>query len=80
MNTNWRAGLGGGAGHRQDDWRKSAKQISFALMPKKVAPKKAKPSQKERFIKFAREVGADDDGKALDRTFKKAVPPAKSKR
>lgn len=42
-------------------------------MPAKKAPsKKAKP-QKERFIEFAKSVGADDP-KAMERTFKRVVP------
>jgi hypothetical protein len=47
-----------------------------------MAVKKAKPKQKpqkERFIEFAKSVGADDP-KAMERTFGKAVPPKKPKR
>jgi hypothetical protein len=42
---------------------------------KKAPPKKAKP-QKDRFIEFAKSVGADDP-KALERAFSKTVPPKK---
>jgi hypothetical protein len=61
--------------------RQKADRKSRAIMPTKATPKaKPKKSQKERFIEFAKEVGADDDGKALERTFGKAVPPKKPKR
>ncbi len=43
----------------------------------KKFPAKPKKPQKERFIEFAKKVGADDDVGALERTFKKAVPPSK---
>ena len=45
---------------------------------KKTPAKKAKP-QKERFIEFAKSVGADDPN-AMEKTFGKAVPPAKGKK
>mgnify|MGYP001501964921 FL=1 len=46
-------------------------------MPAKKASKaKPKPPQKERFIAFAKSVGADDP-KAMERAFGKAVPPKK---
>lgn len=48
-------------------------------MPAKKAPKKKAKPQKERFIEFAKSVGADDP-KAMERTFGKAVPPKKPKR
>lgn len=44
-----------------------------------MAVKKAKPKQKpqkERFIEFAKSVGADDPN-AMERTFKRAVPSVK---
>lgn len=47
---------------------------------KKAAPKKAakqKP-QKQRFIEAAREHECDETGEALERVFRKAVPPKKS--
>lgn len=44
-------------------------------MPKKKKPTDEVP-QSERFKRFAREVGADDDGQALERAFKKVVPPS----
>ena len=46
------------------------------MAAKKKTPAKKAKSQKERFIEFAKSVGADDD-KALDRTFGKVVPPKK---
>jgi hypothetical protein len=44
---------------------------------KKTPAKKQKP-QKQRFIEFAKEVGADDD-EALERAFGKAVPAKRPK-
>lgn len=49
------------------------------MAAKKKPPAKAKKPQKQRFIEFAREVGADDPD-ALERVFGKAVPPKKPKR
>lgn len=48
------------------------------MAAKKKTPAKNAKSQKERFIAFAKSVGADD-GKALERTFPKAVPPKRPK-
>lgn len=55
--------------------------------PKKAAkrktssqPKKDPRPQGQRFIEFAKEVGADDDGKAMEGAFKRAVPAKKPKR
>ena len=47
--------------------------------PKRKAskPKKDPRPQGQRFVEFAKEVGADDDGKALEGVFKKAVPAKK---
>lgn len=48
----------------------------------KSAPKKAakeKP-QKQRFIEAAREHECDETGEALERVFKKIVPPSKGRR
>jgi hypothetical protein len=36
-------------------------------------PKPDDPEQSKRFIETAKEVGADDDAKALDRAFKKVA-------
>lgn len=47
------------------------------MAKKKTAPKKAQKPQKERFIEFAKKVGADDDSKEMERAFAKAVPPKK---
>jgi hypothetical protein len=49
------------------------------MAAKKKPPAKPKKSQKERFIEFAKSVGADDPN-AMERTFGKAVPPKKAKR
>ena len=46
------------------------------MAAKKKSPAKKAKSQKERFIEFAKSVGADD-AKALERTFPRAVPPKK---
>jgi hypothetical protein len=35
------------------------------------------PEQSKRFIETAKEVGADDDAKALDRAFKKVATQTK---
>jgi len=46
-------------------------------LPKKKTPKKTvKPDlpQKERFIAYAREVGADESGEKFDRAMNKIVP------
>lgn len=48
------------------------------MAAKKKTPAKPKKSQKERFIEFAKSVGADDE-KALEKTFGKAVPPKRPK-
>jgi hypothetical protein len=53
-----------------------------AKTPKKTVPapkarerKADDPAQYERFRKFAREHGADDDAEAFDQKFRKIVPP-----
>lgn len=46
------------------------------MAAKKKTPAKKAKTQKQRFIEFAKSVGADDP-KALERTFPKAVPPKK---
>lgn len=46
-------------------------------MPKKNPPPKDEKPQRQRFIDFAREHGADKDGKALERTFKKVAKQPK---
>lgn len=43
------------------------------MAAKKKTPAKKAKSQKQRFIEFAKSVGADDSS-ALERTFKRAVP------
>jgi hypothetical protein len=47
-------------------------------MGRKPAPKPDDPAQSKRFIETAEEVGADTDDTALERAFKKIVPPRKS--
>jgi hypothetical protein len=44
-------------------------------MTEKQKPKRDDPEQSERFIKSAREVGADETEKGADKAFKKVVPP-----
>ena len=47
-----------------------------------MAKPKRKPddkAQKERFIKKARELKADETGEAFEREFKKIVPPKRGK-
>ncbi|GIK50115.1 MAG: hypothetical protein KJZ75_01255 [Hyphomonadaceae bacterium] len=46
-------------------------------MPKKKDPPEDPKQQHERFKEAAREIGADESGKAFERTFGKVVPPAK---
>lgn len=45
-------------------------------MPRKPT-KPDDPAQSKRFIETAEEVGADTDDAALERAFKKIVPPKK---
>jgi hypothetical protein len=40
-------------------------------MPDKPEPKPDDPKQSKRFIEIAKEVGADDDASALERTLEK---------
>jgi hypothetical protein len=49
------------------------------MAAKKKTPAKKQKPQKQRFIEFAKEVGADDP-KALERVFGKTVPPKKPTR
>jgi hypothetical protein len=44
-------------------------------MGRKPAPKPDDPAQSKRFIETAEEVGADTDDAALERAFKKIIPP-----
>lgn len=44
-------------------------------MRRKLAPKLDDPAQSQRFIDTAEEVGADTNDEALERAFKKIVPP-----
>lgn len=46
-------------------------------MPKKNPPPKDEKPQRQRFEEFAREIGADKDQKALERTFKKVAKQPK---
>ena len=43
-------------------------------MPRKPAPKPDDPEQSKRFIETARELEADESGKAFERAIKKIVP------
>ncbi len=49
-------------------------------MPKKKDPPEDPKSQHERFKEAAREIGADESGKAFERVFEKAVRPADAKK
>jgi hypothetical protein len=42
-------------------------------MPRKEKPKPDDPAQSKRFIETAKDVGADDDGDALERAFSKII-------
>jgi hypothetical protein len=48
-------------------------------MPKKKTPEEDPAKQHERFKEAAREIGADESGKAFERAFEKIVPSAKIK-
>lgn len=39
--------------------------------------KTADKAQFERFVEAAREIGMDEDPEALDRAFRRVIPPAK---
>ena len=43
----------------------------------KAPPVAKAKSQRERFIEKAREIEADESGKAFERAFKKIIPPAR---
>jgi len=45
----------------------------MAKKPKAVRPKEK--TQAERFVETARQIGADETGKAFERAFEKIVPP-----
>jgi hypothetical protein len=45
------------------------------FMPRKPAPKPDDPEESKRFVDMAREVEADESEEALERAFKKIVPP-----
>ena len=49
-------------------------------MPKKAKPKtdKSSKTEYERFLETAREVGASDDPKDLDKALKKVIVPIRS--
>ncbi len=44
-------------------------------MAAKPKSKRDDPEQSKRFIETAKEVGADTDDEALERAFKKIMPP-----
>jgi hypothetical protein len=50
-----------------------AKKADAAPKKKKAKPKLDDPEQSERFIKAARELGADESGKSFDKAFKKVI-------
>lgn len=47
----------------------------MARKPKAVRPEAEGKTQAERFLKTAREVGADETGEAFERAMDKIVPP-----
>jgi hypothetical protein len=49
-------------------------------MGRKRVPKPDDAEQSKRFIETAEEVGADTDDKALERAFKKIIPPRRQNR
>lgn len=44
---------------------------------KKRTVKTSDPAQSERFVKMAKELGADDGGEAFDRAIGVLIPPRK---
>jgi hypothetical protein len=52
----------------------------MAQKPKKAPKPKADEEQSERFIKAAREIGADESGKEFEQLFEKVIPPRRPKR
>lgn len=54
------------------------KELVKRKMPKKKPPRKKpkqKLSQKERFLAYAKELGADETGEEFERAFKKITKP-----
>jgi len=49
-------------------------------MAEKQKPKRDDPEQSERFIKAAREIGADETEKGADKAFKKVATPQSPKK
>lgn len=49
-------------------------------MARKPTPKPDDPEQSERFVEQARELEADESGKAFEQALKKIVPARKSDR
>ena len=58
---------------------KKSKVGSVAKRPTKVAKKKTKETQKERFIRAARSIGVDETGKEFEAAIRRIVPKAASK-
>lgn len=48
-------------------------------MPKKNPPDPNEKPQHDRFKEAAREIGADESGKAFEKAFGKIVPPKRDK-
>ncbi|MCB1391884.1 hypothetical protein [Nitrobacter sp.] len=49
---------------------------------KKAVPKKKAPDEKqfERFVRTARELGADEDAASFEKAFKKIVKPSRTEK
>lgn len=47
-------------------------------MPRTPKPPRDDPAESERFIAIAREIGADENGEAFERTFEKIMAPMPS--
>ena len=56
------------------------KHRHYLLMPKRKEPELDPKEQFKRFVETAREHEVDESGKDLERAFKKAVPPKRSKK
>ncbi len=49
-------------------------------MPKRKEPEMKPDEQFKEFVKTARELGVDEDGSSLERTFKQLAPKAQPKK
>ena len=55
----------------------NSKPSATPASTQKKSSKRRESSQSQRFINFAREVGADESAEGFERVFAKIVPPKK---